>query len=339
MPLHLLILGGTGFIGTHQVRYALSRGHKVTLFNRGTHCAMWPAQVEILRGDRETGDYTSLSGRSFDACIDNKSSVPHWVRDAGNALDDRIKHYLLISTVSVYASDAVPGHDETAARQTYSDGDAYVVSAAQLRTNMSIYGALKARCEDEVMARYSACATVMRAGLIVGPGDETDRFTYWPARLARGGKVLCPPANDPLMFIDVRDIAEWSIRLAEQRAFGTFNTLGPDTVLTVAQLMQTIAAITNSSAQCIYATREFLAEHSISNWTDLPVWIDGRGQTAGFHFRSNQRAIAAGLTFRPLAQTVADTLAWWNSQPKERREKMLAGIAPEREQTVLRLLE
>jgi 2'-hydroxyisoflavone reductase len=339
MPLHLLILGGTGFIGTHQVSYALSRGHKVTLFNRGTQSAMWPAEVEVLTGDRETGDYASLGGRSFDACIDNKSSVPHWVRDAGNALANRIKHYLLVSTVSVYASDAIPGHDETAARQTYSEGDAYAVSAAQLRANMSIYGAMKALCEDEVLARYPDCATILRAGLIVGPGDETDRFTYWPARVARGGKVLCPPANDPLMFIDVRDVAEWSIRLAEERAFGTFNTIGPDKVLTVAHLLQTIVAIANPSAQCIYATREFLAENNVSNWTDLPVWIDGRGETAGFHYRSNQRAVTAGLSFRPLARTVSDTLAWWNSQPKERCEKMLTGISSEREQFVLGLLE
>jgi 2'-hydroxyisoflavone reductase len=338
-PLHILILGGTGFIGAQQVGYALARGHEVTLFNRGTRASMWPAQVEVLVGDRERGDYAALHGRTFDVCIDNKSSVPHWVRDAGEALGDRVKHYMLISTVSVYAENATPGHDETATRQTYADGDPYAISAAQLRANMSIYGAMKARCEDEVLARYPHCATILRAGLIVGPGDETDRFTYWPARIARGGDVLCPPASDPLMFIDVRDVAQWSIRLAETRTFGTFNTIGPAQVLTVGQMMETIGAVANPSARFQYASREFLAEHKVAPWSDLPVWIDGRSETAGFHYRSNARAMAAGLTFRPLAHTVADTLTWWRSQPSTRTANLLAGLSAEREETLLHALK
>ncbi len=334
--LHILILGGTGFIGAQQVGYALARGHKVTLFNRGTRSAMWPAEVEVLVGDRERGDYASLSGRSFDVCIDNKASVPHWVRDAGEALGDRIKHYMLVSTVSVYADNAIPGHDETAARATYDAGDPFAISAAHLRTNMALYGGMKARCEDEALARYPQCATIVRPGLIVGPGDETDRFTYWPVRLARGGEALCPPANDPLMFIDVRDLAEWTIRLAESRTFGAFNAIGPRAVLTVNEMLNTIAQATHASARFVFASREFLAEHKVSHWSDLPVWIDGRGETAGFHYRSNAHAITAGLTFRPLAQTAADTLLWWNAQPSARTEKLLTGLTQERE---IQLLE
>ncbi len=336
--LNILILGGTGFIGAQQVGYALARGHKVTLFNRGTRRTMWPAEVEVLVGDRELGDYASLSGRSFDVCIDNKASVPHWVRDAGEALGDRIKHYLLVSTVSVYSSNATPGHDETAQRSTYDAGDPFAISAAHLRSNMALYGAMKTRCEDEVLARYPHCSTIVRPGLIVGPGDETDRFTYWPVRLARGGQVLCPPAKDPLMFIDVRDVAEWTIRLAESRTFGAFNAIGPQEVLTVSDMLNTIAKATLASAQFVFATREFLAENHVSNWTDLPVWIDGRGETAGFHYRSNARAIAQGLTFRPLAQTAADTLAWWKAQPTAQTEKLLTGLTHQRERQLLDVL-
>jgi 2'-hydroxyisoflavone reductase len=336
--MHILILGGTGFIGAQQVGYALARGHKVTLFNRGSRADMWPPEVEQLIGDRERGDYAALSGRSFDVCIDNKSSVPHWVRDAADALGDRVDHYLLVSTLSVYASNATPGHDETAARQTDFDGDPLAISAADLRGNMAIYGAMKTRCEDEVIARYPDRATLVRPGLIVGPGDETDRFTYWPARIAQGGDVLCPPDDDPLMFIDVRDLAEWTIRIAEARTFGIFNAVGPHDVLTVGELMNAIAAVTKNPVRFVHATREFLAEQEVSHWSDLPVWIDGRGDTRGFHYRSNARAIAAGLTFRPLTQTVQDTLAWWRTQPSARTTQMLAGLKPEREAQLLRIL-
>jgi 2'-hydroxyisoflavone reductase len=337
-PLHILILGGTGFIGAQQVGYALARGHKVTLFNRGSRADMWPPEVEQLIGDRERGDYAALSGRSFDVCIDNKSSVPHWVRDAADALGDRVDHYLLVSTLSVYASNATPGHDETAARQTDFDGDPFAISAADLRGNMAIYGAMKTRCEDEVIARYPDLATLVRPGLIVGPGDETDRFTYWPARIAQGSDVLCPPADDPLMFIDVRDLAEWTIRIVEARTFGIFNAVGPHDVLTVGELMNAIAAVTKNPVRFVHATREFLAEQEVSHWSDLPVWIDGRGDTRGFHYRSNARAIAAGLTFRPLTLTVQDTLAWWRAQPSVRTTQMLAGLKPEREAQLLRIL-
>jgi 2'-hydroxyisoflavone reductase len=265
--------------------------------------------------------------------------VPHWVRDAGEALGNRVKHYLLVSTVSVYSDNATPGHDETAKRARYLGEDAFAVSAAQLRADMSLYSAMKACTEDEVLARYPHCTTIVRPGLIVGPGDETDRFTYWPVRVARGGNVLCPPANDPLMFIDVRDVAEWTIRLSEARLFGVFNTIGPQQVLTVGELMNTIATVANPSAHFVYASREFLAEHKVSHWSDLPVWIDGRGETAGFHYRSNARAIAAGLTFRPLAQTVADTLTWWRAQPSERTAQLLAGLSAKREAQLLHTLE
>ncbi len=207
-PLNILILGGTGFIGPHQVRYALSRGHKVTLFNRGRRPHDWPAGVEELSGDRDTNDYAALKGRKWDVCIDNPTTLPHWVRDAAAVLKGNIKHYVFISTISVYAETNKIGSDESARRENYVGKDAFAENSATLKENMRLYGPLKAASEDEAHRQYSGHTTITRPGLIVGPGDETDRFTYWPVRLARGGDVLVPPLTDPVQFIDVRDLAE-----------------------------------------------------------------------------------------------------------------------------------
>jgi 2'-hydroxyisoflavone reductase len=336
--LSILILGGTGFIGAQQVGYALSRGHRVTVFNRGTRANMWPAEVEVLRGDRESGAYAALNGRAFDVCIDNKSSVPHWVQDAAAALGRRVQHYLLISTLSVYSDHAAPAQDETAARETFNGANPCAITAQQLRSDMSLYGAMKARCEDEVLKHYPNCATILRAGLIVGPGDESDRFTYWPVRIARGGEVLSPPAHDPVRFIDVRDLAQWTIRLAEARTFGTFNTFGPSDPLTMGEMLAQIALAIKANVRFAEAPREFLAQHQVNAWSDLPVWMGGVGETAGFHLRSNARALAAGLTFTQFEKTVVDTLAWWRAQPNARTTRLLAGLSEKRETEVLAAL-
>ncbi len=338
-PLSILILGGTGFTGPHQVRYALSRGHKVTLFNRGRRSREWPAEVEELVGDRDTNDYAALKGRKWDVCIDNPTTLPHWVRDAAAVLKGNIKHYIFVSTISVYSDSSKPGSDETAPREVYSGKDALAENNASLRANMRLYGPLKAFSEDEAHRQFKGDTTVIRPGLIVGPGDETDRFSYWPVRLARGGDVLVPPANDPVQFIDARDLAEWTIRVAETKTLGDFNGHGPDYELSMGALLYGIRAVTASGAKLREASAEFLAQNKVNMWSDMPVWVPGKGETGGFHRRRNNRATSAGLTFRPLAVTAKDTLAWWEQQPAERKKTMRAGLTAEREAALLKLLD
>jgi 2'-hydroxyisoflavone reductase len=339
-PLSILILGGTGFTGPNQVRYAVSRGHKVTVFNRGRRAKAgdWPQGVEELIGDRDTNDYASLKGRQWDVCIDNPTTLPHWVRDAAAVLKGNIKQYIFISTISVYADSSKPNTDETAPREKYTGMDMMAETNTSLRANMRLYGPLKAASEDEAHRQFSGMTTVIRPGLIVGPGDETDRFNYWPVRLAKGGDTLVPPSADPVQFIDARDLAEWTIRMAETRTLGDFNGHGPAGVLTTGQMLATIREAVGSNAVFKVATAKFLAEHKVNMWSDMPVWVPGDGETAGFHRRSNAKSIAAGLTFRPLAVTAKDTLNWWQSQSEARRKAPRAGIKPEREAEVLALL-
>jgi 2'-hydroxyisoflavone reductase len=337
-PLSILILGGTGFTGPHQVRYALSRGHKLTLFNRGRRPKEWPATVEELTGDRDTGDYSTLKGRKFDVCIDNPTSVPHWVRDAASVLKGNVGHYIFISTISVYAGSDKIGSDEASPREKYTGKDAMAETNAELRKNMRLYGPLKALSEDETHKQYPGITTVIRPGLIVGPGDETDRFTYWPVRLARGGNVLVPPLADPVQFVDARDLAEWTIRMAESKTTGDFNGFGPGFEMSTGAMLHGINAVTTKGAALREASLEFLNKHKVNAWSDLPVWVPGQGETAGFHRRSNARAIAAGLTFRPLATTAADTLSWFEQQPAARQATLRAGLKVEREVELLALL-
>jgi 2'-hydroxyisoflavone reductase len=329
-PLSILILGGTGFTGPHQVRYALSRGHKVTLFNRGRRPREWPAAVEELDGDRDSNDYESLKGRKWDACIDNATRVPHWIRDAAAVLKGNVSHFIFISTLSVYADDATLGQDEAAPRHAYRGRDALAETTAGLRKDMALYGPLKAASEDEAHKHFAGMTTVIRPGLIAGPGDETDRFTYWPVRL--------PPLADPVAFIDARDLAEWTIRVAEQHTLGAFNAVGPAAELRMGRMLDEIRKGIGSRAELVEASAAFLREHQVSPWSDLPVWIPAQGDAAGFHRRSNARAIAAGLAFRPVATTAADTLAWWHAQD-EKRKTLRAGLEPEREAQLLAKLK
>lgn len=334
-PLSILILGGTGFTGPHQVRYALARGHKLTLFNRGRRPKEWPGEVDELTGDRETGDLKSLEGRTWDVCIDNPTSVPHWVRDVGRVLQGKVKQYVFISTLSAYAQTDQPGMTEEAPLARYTGPDVMKETRATLLANMALYGPLKAACEVEAEKQFPGITTILRPTLIVGPGDETDRFTYWPVRVARGGEVLAPPAADPIQLIDARDLAEWTIRLCEQRAFGAFNGVGPDYELSAAAMLHGIHAVTGGPVRFTHVPADFLAAQKVSPWGDLPAWVPGQGETAGFSRVSAAKSIGAGLTFRPLATTVADLLAWFRSLPPERQAKLRAGIAPEREAAAL----
>ncbi|MBL8520948.1 MAG: epimerase [Betaproteobacteria bacterium] len=333
-PLHILILGGTGLTGPHQVRYALSRGHKVTLFNRGRRPKEWPAKVEELVGDREVNDYKSLVGRKFDVCIDNPTSVPHWIRDAAAVLKGNVNQFVFISTLSAYAKTDKPG-DETAERAKYEGKDAMAETIADLRKNMRLYGPLKALSEDEAHKQFPGMTTVIRPGLIVGPGDETDRFTYWPVRVRKGGKVLTPPHADPVQLIDSRDLAEWTIRMVENRSLGDYNAIGPDRVLTMGEVLKVCKEVSKSNAEFVETTQKFIEENKIAPWGDFPLWVPGSGETAGFHRTSYAKSVKAGLTYRPLNTTVADTLTWWDSLSEERKAKPRAGLKPEREAELL----
>lgn len=339
-PLNILILGGTGFTGPFQVRYALARGHRVTIFNRGSRSLDWPGPVEELVGDRNEGNLDALKDRQWDVCIDNPTTLPFWVRDAGQVLQGKVGHFLFTSTLSVYASNAVIGADEAAATLEYTGDDPMAETMESLRANVgSLYGPLKAESEREVARWFPDQHTIIRPTLIVGPGDQTDRFTYWPLRMARGGQVLAPgDGNDPVQIIDARDLAEFTIRMAEAQVGGAYNAAGPDYRFTFEAMLYGIRAVTGVAAELNWAPAEFLAEQGLSPWSDMPVWIPSQGEYAGFSTWSNARAIAAGLTFRPFADTVAATLEWLREQPAERQAEIRAGISAEREAEALAAL-
>ncbi len=334
--LRILILGGTGFTGPHQVGYALERGHHVTLFNRGRRPHPWPGNVVELTGDRNTGDLKSLAGGEWDVCIDNPTTLPFWVRDAARALQGRVRQYVFISTVSAYAANDKVDQDETAATAAYAGADPMAETQDSLKADMRLYGPLKALSEAEARRWFGAATTVIRPGLIVGPGDETDRFTYWPVRLARGGEVLAPgDGSDPVQFIDARDLAEWTIRMVESGTTGTFNATGPAHTLTTREMLAGIGAAVGSDARLTWVPTDFLEKEKVQAWTDLPVWVPADADSVGFARRDIGRALRAGLTFRPLATTAADTLAWFREQPAARQARPKTGLTPEREAEVL----
>src|SRR5215469_17087661 len=283
--MRLLILGGTGFIGPYQVRYALARGHHVTIFNRGRQQETWPGPVEELLGDRN-GDLKALEGRDWDVCIDNPTSLPVWVRDAARVLKGHIGQYIFISTISAYA-DNDKAADETATLAPYNGADAMAETMQTLGANPRLYGPLKAASEIEARQEYGdGATTIIRPSLIVGPGDGTDRFTYWPVRLARGGEVLAPgDGSDPVQFIDARDLAEWTVRMAEQRITGVFNAAGPARSITMGEMLAGIAQGVEVDPKLVWAPTAFLKANKVSAWRDMPVWIPGEGETFGFHRR------------------------------------------------------
>jgi 2'-hydroxyisoflavone reductase len=334
-PLRLLILGGTGFIGPHQVRYALARGHHVTVFNRGRQKEAWPGPVEELLGDRN-GDLKALEGRDWDVCIDNPTSLPVWVRDAATVLKGHVGQYVFISTISVYAASDKPA-DESAPLASYDGNDAMAETIKSLSANQRLYGPLKALCEKQAQAQYGeAITTIIRPSLIVGPGDETDRFTYWPVRLGRGGEILAPgDGSDPVQFIDARDLAEWTIRVAEQGTTGVFNATGPASPITMRQMLAGIAEGIEVDPKFLWGSTDFLKANNVSAWSDMPVWMPGQGRTLGFHRRDFSRAAAEGLTWRPLSSTAADTVAWFRTLSPERQGKLRSGLASERETALL----
>ena len=332
-PLRILILGGTGFTGPFQVKYAVSRGHKVTVFNRGkTHPGELPKEVEQLTGDRN-GQLEALKGKQWDVCIDNPTTLPAWVRDAAQILKGNVERYIFISTISVYA-DTSTGPDENTLLAKYEGADPFKETLEAMKASgYKTYGPLKALSEQETEKWFPGKSLIIRPGLIVGPRDETDRFTYWPVRIDRGGEVLAPGnPSDPVQFIDGRDLAEWTVRMAENRETGIYNATGPAKELGIGGMLDGIKTALNSNATFAWTDAEFLKQQKVEAWSDMPVWA---GDELGMSRANISRALAKGLTFRPLGDTARDALAWFKAQKPERQAKMRAGLTPEREAEVL----
>ena len=333
-PLKILILGGTGFTGPFQVHYAVARGHTVTVFNRGRRQADLPDTVEHLVGDRNN-DVTALEGREWDVVIDNPTTLPNWVRLSGKLLKDACRQYVFISTISVYGDTSEPGMDETTPVLEYK-GEADPFTLELNQQTMGLYGELKALSEREAAYWFPGRATIIRPGLIVGPRDESDRFTYWPVRVDRGGEVLAPNSpNDPTQIIDARDLAEWTIRMVEQDDVGVFNATGPERPRPFGEMLNGIKAAIGSNATFTWVEQDFLQQHEVRQWGELPVWVRQGPDTAGFMTVSVAKAQGRGLTYRPFEETVRDTLAYHKSRTEERQAVLRAGLKPEKEAAVL----
>ena len=324
--MHLLIMGGTVFLGRTIVEAALARGHTVTLFNRGQHNPELFPGIEKLRGDRRES-LALLRDRRWDAVIDPSGYVPRVVRASAELLADAVEHYTFISSVSVYADEATPNQDEGARVATIADE---TVETIDERT----YGALKALCEQAAERAMPGRVLSVRAGLIVGPYDPTDRFTYWPHRIAQGGEVLAPDSPAcRTQFIDVRDLAEWILRMAEARQSGAYNATGPAEPVALGELFDTCKAESGSDATFTWVPEDFLLAQGVQPWMEMPVWVPEK--EAGIMHVSIAKALAAGLTFRPPVETVRATLDWDAARPPH---DWRAGLKPEREREVLQAL-
>jgi len=326
-PTRILILGGTSFLGPALVDAARARGAAVTLFNRGrTNPGLFP-DVEQLHGDRD-GKLEALRGRTWDVAVDTSGFVPRVVRMSAEALAPAVERYLYVSSISAYDESIPPGSGEEARLAALPDPATEDVAKA--------YGGLKAACEAAAAAAMPGRVLVVRPGLIVGPRDPTDRFTYWPVRIDRGGEVLAPgDGGDPVQFIDVRDLAAWMIAMAERRASGTYNAVGPASRTSMRAMLGDCRAAIPSTTAFTWVPWPFLEKEKVEPWSDMPVWIPASAEGSGLAQVSPARAIAAGLEFRPIGETARDTLSWWKSQPEARR-KLRAGISAERELLVLK---
>jgi 2'-hydroxyisoflavone reductase len=329
-PLDLLFLGGTGFLGRHQVEYALARGHRVTLFNRGRSAsAPYNGRAEVLLGDRDArvGDgLASLAGsRRWDAVIDNSGYVPRHVRDSIKMLRGRVGRCLFVSTVAVYDPQGGPTLDESAPLHAAPEPFTEEVSG---RT----YGPLKAECERVARSLLGEQLTVVRPTFVFGPGDDTDRFTYWVERVARGGEVLAPSEPEQLLtWIDARDLCPWTVELVERDVAGTFNASGPSTPTTWRSVLTEIAALATGPVRFNWATAEVLRAQRIN----LPLFASGRPPRQF----STDAALRSGLRHRPLLDTAKATLDWWRAQTPERRAQVEGWPTAEQERAALAALD
>ena len=325
----LLILGGTRFLGRALVDAALQRGHEVTLFNRGQSNPDLYPQIKCLKGDRD-GGLSVLEGQSWDAVIDTCGYFPRVVRQSAEFLADKVKHYTFISTISVYADFSKPAINENSETGKIENESLEEITGES-------YGPLKALCEKAVEENLPGRVLVIRPGLIVGPHDVSDRFTYWPVRIAKGGEVLAPGSAERLIqVIDVRDLAEWNIRLIEENVTGVFNATGLDTPLSMGTFLETCRNTSGSDAGLTWVSEDFLLEKEVGPWIELPVWMPSNSpEGIGLFAADISKALKSGLTFRPLAETVKATLDWANTRPAEYEWR--AGMKTEREEELLKL--
>lgn len=327
-PLDLLILGGTGFIGPHMVREALRRGHSVTLFNRGrTNNALFP-DLETIKGDRD-GDLAGLHSRRWDAVVDNSGYVPRHVQKSAQTLSGNTAFYLFISTISTYASFAT-ANDEDSPLATIEDQRIEEVTG-------ETYGPLKVLCEKRAREEIGEDRlAILRPTYICGPGDHTDRFSYWPVRVTRGGEMLLPGDESyPLQIVDVRDLANFTIDCVQQRIAGIYNTVTPVGSYAMGNLLEDSQAVSATAVDPVWVDEAFIEtaqqENSVQNWGMFPIWHPRTGDDAAVSSVSGARARAAGLHNRPVRETVRDLLSWWQTLPAERTATMNAGISAELE--------
>ncbi len=312
------------------VQRAIDNGHSVTLFNRGqTNPALFP-KAEKLRGDR-TGDVSSLAGRKWDAVIDTSAVQPDWVERTGKVLSGNVGQYLFISTRAVYA--------DTSRVPMTIDAPLHTRQTMPVTAGRPLpYGIAKVESERMVQKYFGDRATIVRPGIIMGPGDNTDRFTYWPVRIERGGEVLSPgTGRDTVQIIDARDLGEWVVRLTENRTFGIFNGVGPKTPRPFDEFLYGIKAATTSEATFTWVDIDFLIANNVRPYQELPVYRPSRGEYAGFAHFDLTREVESGLTFRPLAVTTRDTLDYYHSRSAADQERLRAGLSPQREAEVLAL--
>lgn len=329
----LLILGGTGFIGPPTVQYAIDRGHEVTIFTRGKTKSAIPG-VEHLIGDR-ANDLEALKGRKWDAVLDNNARDYRWVQMTTDVLKGNVDQYLFVSSISAYAAEAT-GYEYVDNPWTKAPIDTHSTLAlppADFEFGQELpYGETKALAEKIANEAFPGRTTIVRPGFIVGPGDQSDRFTYWPARINQGGEVLAPgDGSDPVQIIDVRDLTEWMVRLVENGTSGVFNGVGIGSPLSMAEMLHGIRAVTSSQVNLTWVPIDFLRANNIQSYTDMPIWIPGDPLSSV----DNSLAMESGLSFRPLAVTAADTLRWHQGRPAEQQAQLRIGVKPDRERTVL----
>jgi 2'-hydroxyisoflavone reductase len=310
--MNLLILGGTVFLGRHLVQAALSRGHRVTLFNRGQHNPDLFPDVERLHGDRD-GGLDSLHGRGWDAVIDTCGYVPRIVRQSAELLSGAVGHYTFISSLSVFSDTSKIGITDTDAVSKLEDESVEELTG-------ETYGPLKALCEQAVENAVPGRTLIIRPGLIVGPDDPSDRFTYWPHRIAAGGIVLAPGRPDEtVQFIDVRDLAQWTIAMVERNETSIFNATGPEPPVTFGRLIEDCVNVSGGAADVTWIDETFLLAENVTPWVELPLWIPVETDPSdrGFSAFDCRKAVDAGLSFRSIKETIRDTLEWDSNRPSE----------------------
>jgi 2'-hydroxyisoflavone reductase len=328
----ILVIGGTVFLGRHIVEYALSKGHELTLFNRGQHNAELFPEVEKIHGDRKT-DYKKLSGRKWDAVIDTCGYVLGDVKKTAEILKDSVNRYVFISSINAYRDVEKAGIDENYAEAELPEGSSLEEMA------METYGPLKVLCEKEVEKQFPNGYINIRSGLIVGPYDPSDRFTYWVNRISNGGRVLCPgDGNTPIQFIDVRDLARWSVEMADSGQPGLYNGTGPDYVLTMGNFLQTCKYVCNSEADLIWVNEKFLEDNEVMPWTEMTCWApESQKEFFGLGKIDISKAVKNNLRFTDIKNTITETNEWDEYRNKDK--KLRAGISPDKEKLIIRKYE